>query len=247
MDKILIIGAGPSARDLLPYKAQLKDFFDGIIILNGVFLLFDDIATHHLITEKRLTELDILNEGDYRLDLPRLVNFKSLNMKLYNKKYELVPVTRAPIPPNFNYREYILTNNQNGLLIGPVGSQKTALGGVALNAIHQACILGASRIYLSGIDLCFTKEWDHAMLDRFYRDGKSVHPQAAQAVSTNWKGKQIESTGYMVESVPVIDEAIRTIFKDIVVYDFSEIGLLESTVKLVLKDWVEKVSQRGDI
>lgn len=235
-DKVLIVGNGFTARELLPHKEALKNFFDAIIILNGAFKLFDDIATHHLVVEKKLLEQEELNKGNFRPDYPRLINYKA--MPNFNPKYNLQEITRSQLPENFNPREFIPTNNKKGLLIGRPNERGVALGSVTLCSIHLAAILGASRVYLAGVDFRFFNEWDHATMDKVYTKPTHDHPDFPKATMHNG----IPTTTYMRDSAPVIDEHLTTTFKDLVVYDFSEQGLLTKTIKLNFNTWLKGIN-----
>jgi len=233
-DKILIIGGGSSAAKLLGHEKEVRGFFDEIIIVGGIFQLFDAIADIHLITEKHFTEHDMLNKGNYRKDLLRLVNFKT--PKLWNPKYNIEGITRSQKTLDFQPDKLMRVGNTPALLTGGIGSDGTALGSVLLQAIHLASTHQPSRIYLVGAEMCFTEpDRDHAYQDgKYYRTAVSTHPNAAKYEVRNG----IESTGYFFESAPVVDEFINNEFSKTQFYNFSG-GLLKAPMPLEFSAWLE--------
>lgn len=223
--KALIIGSGPSTADLVPYRTSLK-YFDIIIGLNATFMHWDDVLTHHLITEKHFAQQDIINQTNWSKTTPRWVNYKSIGK--YNPIYSLQPITRLPLPPNHNLRRFI-PGDPPGLLTGPLNKQGLSLGSVLLQAIHLAYIHQATDIYTIGADLQFRGEYDHYYEDRYYRDRVSNHPNAAKPIKTNG----ISTTDYFYESAPVIDYYMENHFKANF-YDFSA-GLLRYPTQVSLK------------
>ena len=225
--KALIVGAGSSTADLLPYKNNLN--YDYIVGVGGTFQHWDDILDCHIVTEKYLTQQDELNQGSYRTDLLRLVNYKSKHR--YNPKYHIVGITRSQMPDNFNTRELIPTEADKpiGLLVGPINADGLSTGSVVLSAIHWCSHKGATEITLVGVDLCFKGEYDHYYPDRFYRDQISKHANAAKPIVVDG----ISTTDYFYESASVLDNMMRDVFKDIRFYDMSN-GLLKYPTRLII-------------
>lgn len=233
--KVLVISSGHSTKKLMSYKDRLKDKFDAVIACNYSFQFFDDFIDFHIVTEKTSkdslnTVYKILTDGDFKKDVPRIVNWKGV--ELYPKRYNLLKAVRA----NFDYAPDIRKykhNGHEGLLIGPVGKQNFSLGSVSLSAMHFSAMLGAAEIYMIGADMCFKDQYDHFYPDKAYRD-RPEHLKKANShniVKVELHGQTYETTEFFKESAEYIDVVTSTLFKDIKVFDFSD-GLLNKPTKL---------------
>lgn len=241
--KILIISSGHSTSGILKYKEKLKDKFDVIIACNYSFEFFDDIIDFHLVTEKtskdaRNLVYKILGSKQFRHDVPRIVNWKGL--ELYPQNYNYIKVVRS----NFNFMPNVRKykhNGEEGLLIGPPGKQNFSLGSVTLSAMHFSAMLGASEIYLIGADMCFKNQFDHFYNDRIYRDrpeGLKV-ANAHNIVQVQLHGQTYDTTEFFKESAEYIDRAIVNYFHGMKVYDFSD-GLLSKPIRLKIDEFLSE-------
>jgi len=235
--KILIFGCGNSVAKFIPLKERLHDYFDVIIGCNKAFTEFDSIMDYHLVTEKTSKEngydlSKILNDGNYNEAMPRLINKKGLDF--YDKnKYNIMPITRKHHDGNPDLRSYESTNNgkeQAGFFTGPPGTKGLSLGSVLLQAIHFACILGTSDIYLIGADMCFKGQWDHFYKDRYYRDFRGPKAEYRPKIV---KVDGFETTKYFAQTATYMDHVIEAMCSPlkINISDFSD-GLISKANKL---------------
>lgn len=228
----LIISNGHSTREILNKKALVREKFNTIIAVNRGFEHFDDIIDFHIVAEKTSktsdnTVYEHLSAGDYRVDVPRLINWKGVD--LYPNKYNKYKITRS----NFDFKPNILKyshNNMEGLLVGPIGKQNFSLGSVTLCAMHFCGMLGVKNIYLIGADMCFKDNFDHYYNDTVYRN-RPKHFKKANAhkiVQVNHNGNTYDTTEFFKESAEYIDKVINELFrpKGIEIYDFSN-GLIQ--------------------
>lgn len=241
--RVLIIASGHSTSKLLPLKEKARKHFDVVIACNYAFEYVDDIIDFHIVTEK--TSKDSLNTihkilaGDFRTDVPRMVNWKGI--ELYPKKYNLLKTTRANFDMKPNIRKY-QHNDQEGLLVGPAGKQGFALGSVSLSALHFATMLGAAEIYMVGADMCFKDQYDHFYKDRIYRDRPKQlkKSNAHNIIKVELNGHTYETTEFFKESAEYIDRILSTLFQNIKVFDFSD-GLLTVPTKLNIDEFFKEI------
>jgi len=229
--RILIIADGPSTKKILDKKTILKQYFDVIISVNHGFAYFDDIIDYHLVTEKVSPTnkvVKMLSEKSYSKSVPRILNWKGIEK--YDQSYNIYKTTRHPFTTNSNIRKY-KDGAVEGFLTGPANSRNMAVGSVSLNAMHLACILGATTIYTIGTDLVFKDEFDHFYDDHMYR-GKEYKKivkaeNRVHIIDIELNGKKYQTTDYFKDSADYINKSIIGPFKDIEVFDFSE-GLITS-------------------
>lgn len=229
--RVLIISNGHSTKGILDKKHKLKEYFDTIIIVNSGFMYFDDIADFHIICEK-ISEHSSnriwqeLNAGDYRVDMPRIFNWKGIEN--YDSRFNIHKLRREYFGGKPNIRSY-KKDGIEGLLIGPTNEQNFSLGSVTLSSMHFAAMLGASEIYLIGADMIFKDEYDHFYPDRAYRDIPvgTKKENDNNVVTVEFDGKQYQTTDYFRDSARCIDKLIVDIFsKELRVFDFSN-GLIQ--------------------
>lgn len=239
--KILVISSGHSTANILAHKEKLKTKFDVIMACNYSFEFFDDIIDFHLVTEKTSKDAKnlvykILGSKDFRKDIPRIINWKGI--ELYPKQYNYIKAVRSNFDYNPNIRKY-KHNGKEGFLIGPPGKQNFSLGSVTLSAMHFSAMLGAAEIYLIGADMCFKNQYDHFYNDRVYRNRPEElkKANAHNIVQVNLHGQTYDTTEFFKESAEYIDSVITTLFKDIRVFDFSA-GLLSAPVKLDINEFL---------
>jgi len=245
--KVLIISNGNSTAGIVDKKNILKKFFDAIIVVNLGLKYFDDISDFHIVCEKISDTSDNkvfpeLNAGKYRLDVPRLFNWKGI--EYYDPKYNIHKITRNRFDGNPDIRHY-RKGNSEGLLIGPASSNNLSLGSVTLSSMHFACMLGASEVYLIGADMMFKDESDHFYPDRAYRDGQkqTKAKNKNHVVEVELNGRTYQSTDYFRDSAKCIDDMIVGPFKDVKVYDFSA-GLITKAIPLKVDDFFVDKSVR---
>jgi len=228
----LIISNGHSTRNILDKKDKIRRKFDTIIAVNRGFEHFDDIIDFHIVAEKTSKTSDNtvyrhLTAGNYREDVPRLINWKGID--LYPDRYNKYKINRSNFDFKPNIRKYSC-NGSEGLLVGPVGKQNFSLGSVTLCAMHFCGILGISNIYLIGADMCFKDNFDHYYNDTVYRNRPSYFKKANahKIVQVNHNDNVYDTTEYFKESAEYIDATIENLFrpKGIEVYDLSN-GLIQ--------------------
>jgi len=237
----LIISSGHSTKDILNLKEQIRKKFDVIIACNRAFENFDDIIDFHLVTEKTTNKggnivNQILMNGNFSTAIPRIINWKGID--LYPNRYNLIKATRSNFGFNPNIRKYKY-NNTEGMLIGPLGKQNFSLGSVTLSAMHFTTMLGSSKIFLIGADMCFKDQFDHFYKDRVYRDTPITTKQANSHKIVNVKvgENNYTTTEFFEESAKYINKMAETIFKDIEITDFSD-GLISSVKKIKINDYL---------
>jgi len=239
----LIIATGPSTRDVLPYKKRLKEYFDCIIIVNKAFLNFDDVADFHVIAEKTSKGNKIntirkdLNSGNYRFDLPRILNWKGID--LYNKRFNRYKIQRHHLDHNPNIRSY-KSGKYEGLYIGPAGKSGLSLGTSVLPAMHFAGILGVKELYLIGVDLMFKDEFDHYYNDHLYRGGNIREKDMSRnpIIEVELGGKKYQTMDYYYHSAKCIENATKSFFSDLNIFDFSN-GLIDIENKLNINEFLK--------
>ena len=182
----------------------------------------------------------ILREGEYRTDLPRIINWKGI--ELYDKRYNLSKTTRCNFKKFPNIREYN-HNGQEGLLTGPVSSQGFSLGTVSISAMHLAGILGVKDIYLIGSELIFKDDSDHFYKSRMYRDDqKNVKSKSNRhiIIDVEKNGKSYKTTKYFMESAKYLDDVIENEFikNGINIFDFSD-GLITKAINLDIHEFLK--------
>ncbi len=101
-------------------------------------------------------------------------------------------------------------------------------------------MLGASKVYLIGIDLLFRDQYDHFYKDHIYRKPGAEVKKANMhnIVEVEANDNKYQTTLYFKESAEFIDKVIPTWFGDIEVFDFSN-GLLKSPKKLHLHEFMK--------
>lgn len=239
--RTLIIGSGPTTKRLIPYKHRLKEFFDTVIVCNYSFKWFDDVADIHIVSEKTSktsrNKVPVwLKEGNFRTDIPRVINWKGIEN--YPQNHQLYKTNRALHPTNFNPRQY-----HNGLLVGPTSHQGFALGSTMLCAMHLAAIVGTTQLTLIGAELLFT-EFDHWYGDTIYRnpDGISKQANLHQIVEVEHQGEKRVTTAFFRDSALVIDKYIEGAFhvesQWIPVSDFSN-GLIKKAHQMTVEDFFD--------
>jgi hypothetical protein len=241
----LVISSGHSTSAILDYKDKIREKFDVIIVVNYAFQYFDEIADFHIVVEKtsKSTKNNIihklLSEGDYRTDVPRIINWKGIN--LYDKRYNLYKTTRNKFNGSPNIRKYVCAGNE-GLLVGPESSQGFSLGSVTLSAMHFAGIIGVKDIYLIGADFMFRDNFDHFYKDRVYRDGQINVKKSSRhkIVDVEKNSKSYKTTKYFAESAEYMSKVIDEEFvkSGVGVFDFSN-GLVTSAVCLDINDFLK--------
>lgn len=241
--KVLVISNGSSTNKIMPHIDRLKDYFDVIISVNHGFKYFDDVIDYHMVTEKPSpTNLvaQMLDEGEYRKDVPRIINWKGIEK--YSDRYNMHKIIRHPIEEGFDIRKY-KQNGYEGMLTGKPNKRNMAVGSVTLSSIHLACMFGASEVYLIGADMIFKGESDHFYKDNQYRD-KSIQDKIKPAnrvhlIEIDHKGGKHTTTDYFKDSAECINEMIITVFKDIKVFDFSD-GLITTAISLDVEEFFEQ-------
>jgi hypothetical protein len=253
--RILIVGTGPSGKQVLDWDDRLRDRYDAIVALNGSILhlrtydyfltveskahLWDWYRTRtpeHVIRCVSESGTRLAREAGAEDDQPRL--------------YLLRHVYAEPV----DIRHYRNAAGEEGLLVGPRGETGLGPGTVTLAAMHFAAMLGAVAIHVIGADLHFRGGVQHFYGENEYGthevDGKRYHRLDAETrlnpiVETPHPrtGEIVETTLHFRESATYIDEVIDGLFTPagIEVVDFSD-GLISKARPMDLGDWM----QHGD-
>lgn len=235
----LIIGTGHSTKNLVQYKSILRDKFDVIIGLNFSTRDFESQLHFHMVLEKNPALVyNSMKQDTYRLDLPRILNWKSINK--FPKDINAIKATRSNFEGDCNIREYS-ANSSEGFLIGPLGNKKLSIGSVSLNALHFACILGCSKVYMIGADLMFKDQYDHYYPDNHYRKSKTKLANRSPIITIKHSGKEYKTTKFFEESSKYIDTIINTKCRPlgIEVFDFSD-GLISSAADINIDDFMKE-------
>lgn len=239
--RVLIVATGPSAKQVVPFDARLKERYDVVVALNGsiahvtsadYFLAVESHAHlwdwyHHPVgphTTRCVSEsgLRYAREAGQPDTQPALLLLRHL--------YE------TPV----DIRHYRNAAGEEGLLNGSRGETRLGRGTVTAQALHFAGMLGASVIHVIGADLHF-----HGPVQHFYGqneygthevDGKRYHRldterklnPIVEAVHPE-TGEIVETTLHFRESAEFIDEVIRDVFPPagIRIADFSH-GLISA-------------------
>lgn len=234
---VLIIGTGPSTKELVSFKGRLKSRFGLVMGLNFATNDFEDEMDYHVVLEKNpvKTYQAMIDSGEYRRDLPRILNWKSLDR--FPGDLNIYKSTRS----NFSFSPDISKyrhNGTEGLLLGPPDSKGLSVGSVMLNAIHLASIMGCAKIYMVGADLLFKDQYDHYYPDNHYRKSTTKLKNRSPIIKVSHKGKTYQTTEFFRESAKFIDTVIETKCNPIgiEVFDFSE-GLITKAKQLNLKEF----------
>ena len=232
---VLIIGTGASTAKLLPYKELIKNKFDKVIGLNFSIKDFEKYLDWHFIIEKKPIRIveDMIQRG-YRKDLPRVLNWKAIN--LFPQDFKIYKATRSNFkykPDIFNYKN----KDGEGFLMGPTDSMGLSAGSVMLQSLHFSAILGFKKIYLIGADLIFRDEFDHYYRDKSYRQSTTKIKNRSPIVEVDVGGKKYSTTEHFRESAKFIDKVIEKYCKPkIKVFDFSD-GLINRVIKLNIDEF----------
>jgi len=233
----LIIGTGQSTENLLKYKSEIKKHFDIVIGLNYATKDFEDVMDFHMVMEIRPIDMATEMALNYRKDLPRILNYKSI--KFFPKDMNIIKARREPFFGTPNITKYKF-NGVEGLLEYRKDGRKLHYGTVMLQALHFACILGCKDIYLIGADLAFKGEFDHYYKDKFYREPITVSTSRSPLIMTKLDGEMIPTTHVFKKSARYIDRMIiqQCRPRGIEVYDFSE-GLINRAIKVEIDSFFQ--------
>jgi len=247
----LIIGTGMSTINLLKHKEKIKEKFDVVIGLNSSMRDFENEMDYHLVTEKNpFTVYEYMEENGYRKDLVRVLNYKTIH--LFPDDINGIQTTRCKFSGNPNIREYSYMGEE-GLLIGPLNEEKRlSLGTVALQAIHLACIIGCTNIYLIGVEMILRGEYDHYYGDKIYRyrseykklykkrmDIEKLIPNLTK-VDVMLNNRKYKTLKYFKDSAAYIDKVVTNICAPlgIRIFDFSD-GIISTAEKLDIFEFID--------
>jgi hypothetical protein len=241
----LVIGTGVSTEKLLEVKGKLKQKFDVIIGINGAVKDFEDELDFHIVIDRLqvwMIEKKGWFDGEYRKDLPRILNWKSSFR--FPQDLNIIKTPRCNFGKKSNIRKFRCAN-QEGLLTGPLGRIGLSLGTPMTQSIHFAGILGCSKVYLSGADLLFRGEYDHYHGGHLYRNNElRCKPRnKSLLVEVEHRGKKYITVEYFLESAEWMNEVlIPKICKSggLEVCDFSGGLLLDSIQVNFDKFWKTK-------
>jgi hypothetical protein len=232
---ILILGTGVSTQKTLVYKEKLREKFDAVIGVNFAIKDFEQEMDYHMVAEKGIIKPFMNKESGklaYRKDLIRVFNWKIVDK--YPKDMNFIKSNRNSFDGKYDFREYRYSGTE-GLLSGPRGVDKIALGTVILQSMHLACILGAKNIYLSGVDFVFTKEYDHYYKDKLYRD--MVRDWSTPVIKVKHDGKEYTTLRYFKDSAEFLGSIIKELDKiGVGVHSFSD-GLLKEAKYIDIDDF----------
>lgn len=230
----LVIGTGLSTEKLLKYKDIIRKKFDAVVGLNFATNDFEDQLDYHLVLEKNPVQTYTqMKSGKYRKDLPRILNFKSLNK--FPKDINVIKATRCNFDGKPDIREYSVKNNE-GFINGPVNAEGFSVGSVGMHGLHFAGILGCSKVYMIGIDLVFGK-YDHYYGDMFYRKC-AVKENKSKLIKIEHNGCVFDTSQFFKDSADFINMMINTQCKskNISVFSFGD-GLITAANKINIDDF----------
>lgn len=232
---ILIIGSGNSTAQLLSYKYLLKNYFDAVLGLNLVARDFEDILDYHMIMEIRPTFMAEELSKNYRKDLYRIFNYKSI--KYFSSDMNIIKARREYFKGRVKLRKYT-TRVSEGLYEHKSSNKNIYYGTVLLQAIHFACILGVSKIYMIGADLMFKGDVDHYYGGKFYREPTTTETSRSPIIEKMIGDKKIITTAVFYKSAKIINNLIVGQMENIgiQVFDFSD-GLINKAKKLNVEEF----------
>ena len=88
--------------------------------------------------------------------------------------------------------------------------------------------------------MCFKNEFDHFYDDRAYRDSIAKKNNMHKIIKVVLNNVEYETTEFFKESAEYIDSVIPTLFKEVVINDFSD-GLLQKANKLNIEEFLKQV------
>ncbi len=250
--RFLIVGTGPSAKEILRWDDRLHERYDVVVALNGAILhlkTYDYFLTveskAHLWEWYRVRTPDhvirCVSESGTRL--AREDDADNDQQRLYLLRH----VYKEPV----DIRHYKNAAGEEGLLVGPRGETGLGPGTVTLAAIHFASMLGAESVHVIGADLHFRGGIQHFYGENEYGthevEGKRYHRLDAETrlnpivyAPHPRSGETVETTLHFRESADFIDTVIheRLAPAGIEVVDFSD-GLISAAEHRDLDDWME--------
>lgn len=239
--RVLIVGTGPSARQVIPYDARLHERFDLVVGLNGSVMHLRDLDYFLSVESKAY-----LWEWYFHPTPPhvtRCVSESGARLASEAGRPDTQPalfLIRHVYEHPVDIRRYRNAAGEEGLLVGPRGETGLGRGTVTLQAIHFAAMLGAREISLVGADLHFRDGVQHFYGANEYGThvvgGRRYHALDVQnrlnpivEVRHPVSGRTVETTLHFRESAEFIDEVIATVLPahGIAVTDFSH-GLISA-------------------
>ena len=250
----LIIATGPSTSKLLKHKNNIKNIFDVVIGVNFSILDFDDCLDFYLSTEnKPYSLMDEFKENKYRVDVPRIVSYITIDR--WPQDLKLFKVYRNTFNRKPGIRRY-KTENGDGLFKGYDTFNK-APGSVTLQAMHFATILGCNRIYIIGAELCYETDIMH-----YYKEyEQNNYPHISHPLSGRNEDQLVEVKIEVTNRQKIcktrntykwsahyinrfIDE--ECIPNNVEIFDFSN-GLLTSATQLDLDSFMSNATMQENI
>lgn len=236
---VLIIGTGISTKNLIKYKSELRKRFDIIIGLNFAIKDFEDILDFHIVMEKAPIGIEKeMAQNGYRRDLIRVLNYKAI--KFFPDDIPIIKARREYFNGEHLINKYRLYGYEGLLEVRKKAEfGRLFYGTVLLQAIHFACILGSTNIFLSGADLMFKDGVDHYYGDRYYRD-PVITPEKSRSkiISFKHNGVDVTSTHVFRRSAKIINAIITGECRPsgIRVFDLSK-GLLSSAIQIDIDEF----------
>jgi hypothetical protein len=203
----LIIGNGPSTKELIKIKAFLKSTFDVIIGVNQAHQSFDKQMDYHMVLERRPFKItESLRTGDYDTDMPRIIDRHEDAVVLFPQGYNYYTTLRADKQVD-DIREI---KPDKGLMFSC--GKGIPIGTVVLQALHFACFIGCTDIFLIGTEFCWKDNFnDHFYGNLGYRDKhdhKKILLHNSDPFNTVMVG-DMETTDDFIHTAKYIDRVIE--------------------------------------
>jgi len=230
-NRILIIGSGPSTKNIVRYKNCLKECFDVIIGINSVFLEFEDLLNFHMIPEANaFQEYDLLNDKKIIKNplTPRIVD--ESNIKCVDKPLNVIGCKKVNIDYLSSFKRYDGKSLYN--LAEKFDDSFGPIGTAFLQSLHFAVMLGAQSIFIIGSEFCFADSSDRFYNTKFYSNlsggiyEKTKIIRGNRTYNTMLAFKLAALTADFAINKFILPEGIK-------IYDFSN-GLMSSPKKLDL-------------
>ena len=215
---VIILG-GPSIAGFDP-----GDEYDIVISCNGAIQVYADVSDYWLCMENFAPEFDMPG-----FDLPikglKVVSFKIWNRFLDKKDILCVTRTRPPEGGVWNPLVYEWGLQNGPVMINRKKHLKVAqpVGTVALQALHWAAFIGATRIKTIGMDLCFRDGVQHGYpYPRTPVENRFWYP----SMFTKYRG--MDTTWYWIDTAAYLLEVRDLLQHNGIVWEDMSNGLLQA-------------------
>lgn len=245
----LIIGTGPSCKQLLDHRDQLRSKFDVIIGLNFSIIDFEQQLDYHLVLENKPTKVEFwMRQNPHRKDLTRILNNKAI--RFFPSDLNIIKADRWDFDGKPDIRNYDVEGG-SGLFAGY--EELFIDGSVIIQAVHLAGIMGCNKIYTIGGDLYF-KDKRYYYGDDHSNKYRITHKPMNRLGDKQLALCEVEFRGEKVWSLPVYAKSALCVNKlakeecepnGIEVYDFSD-GLL-TTRPVIVSEFFQEEEKSNEV